>query len=122
MTSRAADAAPRWLTPTALFARAVQDRTIYEDSVFAKVRPRVAAAACSHALTVPLAPQMLRDAGHMEERDYRTYRSLFEAMSSFMRRPNIIVHLDVKPEESMERVKMRCEAKRGVATCWRPPH
>ena len=38
----------------------VQDRTIYEDSIFAK---------------------MLRDAGLMEERDYETYVSLFQNMS-----------------------------------------
>jgi deoxyadenosine kinase len=56
----------------------VQDRTIYEDSVFAR---------------------MLRDSGHMEERDFRTYMELFSNMSNFMKKPNIIVHLDVTPEE-----------------------
>ncbi len=35
----------------------VQDRTIYEDSVFAR---------------------MLRDSGHMDERDYNTYIELFK--------------------------------------------
>jgi len=64
----------------------VQDRTIYEDAVFAK---------------------MLVDIGLMEERDYRTYVSLFRHMSNFMCRPNVIVYLDVKPERSMERVRMR---------------
>jgi len=69
---------------------AVQDRTIYEDSVFAK---------------------MLVGLGLMEERDYRTYQSLFEHMSNFMCRPNVIVYLDVSPERSMERIKRR---SRGV--------
>lgn len=69
---------------------AVQDRTIYEDSVFAK---------------------MLVGLGLMEERDYRTYQSLFEHMSNFMCRPNVIVYLDVTPERSMERIQMR---SRGV--------
>ncbi len=64
----------------------VQDRTIYEDAVFAK---------------------MLVDIGLMEERDYATYLSLFRHMSNFMCRPNLIVYLDVKPERSMERVRMR---------------
>ena len=41
----------------------VQDRTIYEDSVFARV---------------------LKDSGMMEEREYQTYRSLFSNMSNFM--------------------------------------
>jgi len=64
----------------------VQDRTIYEDAVFAK---------------------MLSDIGLMEERDYRTYLQLFKHMSNFMCRPSLIVYLDVKPERSMERVQMR---------------
>ena len=69
---------------------AVQDRTIYEDSVFAK---------------------MLVGLGLMEERDYRTYQSLFQLMSNFMCRPNVIVYLDVSPERSMERIELR---SRGV--------
>lgn len=69
---------------------AVQDRTIYEDSVFAK---------------------MLAETGLMEERDYRTYVELFQNMSNFMRKPNVIVYLDVSPERSMERIKAR---SRGV--------
>jgi len=64
----------------------VQDRTIYEDSVFAK---------------------MLVQLGLMDDRDYRTYLSLFRHMSNFMCRPNVIVYLDVKPERSMERISMR---------------
>ena len=65
---------------------AVQDRTIYEDSVFA---------------------EMLAESGLMEERDYRTYRTLFQYMSNFMCKPNVIVYLDVKPERSLERINMR---------------
>ena len=65
---------------------AVQDRTIYEDAVFAK---------------------SLVNLGLMDERDYRTYLDLFKHMSNFMCRPNIIVYLDIKPETSMERIAMR---------------
>jgi len=68
----------------------VQDRTIYEDSIFAK---------------------MLCESGLMDQRDYRTYLSLFQHMSNFMKKPNIIVHLDVQPEESLRRIKLR---NRGV--------
>ena len=64
----------------------VQDRTIYEDAVFAK---------------------MLVQLGLMDERDYQTYLSLFRHMSNFMCRPSVIVYLDVKPERSMERIKLR---------------
>ena len=73
-------------------AGGVQDRTIYEDSVFAR---------------------MLRNAGLMDERDYQTYVSLFNNMSNFMKKPNIIVHLDVSPEESLRRIRLRereCES------------
>jgi len=70
----------------------VQDRTIYEDSIFAR---------------------MLCESGLMDERDYRTYLSLFQNMSNFMKKPNIIVHLDVSPAESLRRIKLRnrdCES------------
>lgn len=69
---------------------AVQDRTIYEDSVFAK---------------------MLVNLDLMDERDYRTYQQLFRHMSNFMCKPNLIVYLDVKPERSFERIRAR---ERGV--------
>ena len=64
----------------------VQDRTIYEDSVFAR---------------------MLCDSGYMEEREYKTYVELFQNMSNFMKKPNIIVHLDLTPEESLRRIQLR---------------
>src|SRR5207253_5456558 len=53
---------------------AVQDRTIYEDSIFAK---------------------MLAATGLMDERDYDTYVELFRNMSNFMCKPSVIVFLDV---------------------------
>lgn len=65
---------------------AVQDRTIYEDSIFAK---------------------MLAKTGLMDERDYRTYVELFRNMSNFMCKPSVIVFLDVSPEGSAERIAMR---------------
>jgi deoxyadenosine kinase len=64
----------------------VQDRTIYEDAVFAKT---------------------LVDQNLMEERDYRTYLALFKHMSNFMCRPNIIVYLDLSPESSLDRIQQR---------------
>lgn len=69
---------------------AIQDRTIYEDAIFAK---------------------MLSQTGLMEPRDYRTYLQLFKHMSNFMCKPSAIVYLDVKPERSMERIR---ERSRGV--------
>jgi len=65
---------------------AVQDRTIYEDSIFAK---------------------MLATSGLMDERDYRTYVQLFRNMSNFMCKPSVIVYLDVCPESSADRIRQR---------------
>ena len=65
---------------------AVQDRTIYEDAVFAKT---------------------LVKQGLMDQRDYQTYLELFKHMSNFMCRPNVIVFLDLSPESSMERIRQR---------------
>ena len=70
----------------------IQDRTLYEDSIFAKV---------------------LYEQGNMEEREYKTYLNLFRNMSNFMKKNTLIVHLDVKPEEALERIKMRA---RGCET------
>ena len=70
----------------------VQDRSIYEDSIFAK---------------------MLCQSGLLDERDYETYINLFSSMASFMRKPDVIVYLDVTPQEALERIKLRnreCEA------------
>lgn len=66
---------------------------------------------------------MLRNSGMMDDRDYQTYMELFNNMANFMRKPNLvsttkysnkythhchqIIHLDVKPEESMRRIKSR---------------
>jgi deoxyadenosine kinase len=70
----------------------VQDRTIYEDAIFART---------------------LRDLGQMEERDYQTYLNLFRNLSNFMCRPSAIVYLDVSPENSLKRINQRsrgCES------------
>ena len=70
----------------------IQDRTLYEDSIFAKV---------------------LYEDGNMEEREYKTYLNLFKSMSNFMKKNTLIIHLDCKPEESLERIKRRA---RGCET------
>ena len=51
----------------------IQDRTLYEDSIFAKV---------------------LYEDGNMEEREYKTYLNLFKSMSNFMKKNTLIIHLD----------------------------
>ncbi len=65
---------------------AVQDRTIYEDLIFAR---------------------MLKDDGLINPRDFNTYLSLSSSLFNLMKRPDIIIYLDITPEESMERIRMR---------------
>lgn len=64
----------------------VQDRTIYEDVIFAK---------------------MLHDGGLMEDLDFNTYIQLFNNMTNFLHRPDLIIYLDVEPAEALRRVKER---------------
>lgn len=72
--------------------RAVQDRTIYEDTIFA---------------------QMLAEAGLMSRLDYQTYLDLFLNMTHFLERPTVILHLDVDPEVALANVQRRA---RGCET------
>jgi len=65
---------------------AVQDRTIYEDKIFAK---------------------MLNDGGYMSDREYTTYCQLLDNMSNFLRKPTVIVYMDVTPETALKRMKAR---------------
>jgi deoxyadenosine kinase len=70
----------------------IQDRTIYEDVIFAK---------------------MLKEAEMMEELDFKTYVDLFNNMSNFLHRPDLILYLDIEPEEALRRVNERsrgCES------------
>jgi deoxyadenosine/deoxycytidine kinase len=64
-----------------------QDRSVYEDAeVFA---------------------ENLYRQGHMSERDYRTYRELYEAMTLFLPPPDLIVYLRASVPTLQERIRMR---------------
>lgn len=65
---------------------AVQDRSLYEDVVFAR---------------------MLAANRKMSWRNLATYMELFDTMTSLMRHPNLIVYLDVEPEEALRRINLR---------------
>ena len=70
----------------------VQDRTIYEDVIFAK---------------------MLQEDGLMDELDFQTYVDLFRNMTNFLHRPDVIIYLDVEPAVALQRVRERsrgCES------------
>ena len=64
----------------------VQDRTIYEDTIFAR---------------------MHYEDGVMDERDYATYIGHFNMMRRFLQYPDIILYLRVSPEIAMQRIMER---------------
>jgi deoxyadenosine/deoxycytidine kinase len=65
----------------------VQDRTVYEDAeIFAE--------------------NLFRQ-GHMSERDYRTYRELYEAMGLFLPPPDLVVYLRASVPTLQNRIRMR---------------
>lgn len=73
---------------------AIQDRTIYEDAIFAR---------------------MLKDDGLISPRDLDTYLSLSACLFNFMKKPDFIIHLDITPKTSMERIKSRSrDCERGL--------
>jgi deoxyadenosine kinase len=67
-------------------AGAVQDRTIYEDTIFAK---------------------MLHDGGFIDARDYETYTSHFALMKRYLVYPDILVYLKVLPRVAYGRIQER---------------
>lgn len=65
----------------------IQDRTIYEDKeIFAHT---------------------LHRQGFMSDRDYRNYTALFDAMTSFLRTPDLIVYLRAGVDALRERIRCR---------------
>lgn len=67
----------------------IQDRTIYEDKVFAEVLSRQ---------------------GNISKEDYKVYRHLARNMFSFLYEPDLILHLDVSPETALNRIVERGRA------------
>lgn len=65
----------------------VQDRSVYEDAeIFA---------------------ENLYRQGHMSERDYRTYRELYEAMGLFLPPPDLVVYLRATVPTLLKRIRKR---------------
>ncbi|NDJ54298.1 MAG: deoxynucleoside kinase [Chloroflexi bacterium] len=65
----------------------IQDRTIYEDAeIFAR---------------------NLYQQGLMNERDYRSYRELYETMGSFLQPPDLIIYLQADIATLLKRIRMR---------------
>jgi deoxyadenosine/deoxycytidine kinase len=65
----------------------VQDRSVYEDAeVFA----------CN-----------LYRQGHMDERDYRSYRELYEVLTSFLPPPDLVVYLQASVDTLLDRIHRR---------------
>ncbi len=66
---------------------AIQDRTIYED--------------------VEIFARSLYEQGYMNERDYQTYRSLFQNMVGLLPKPDLIIYLKASVKTLMARIRGR---------------
>ena len=65
----------------------IQDRTIYEDvEIFAK---------------------NLHQIGHLSNRDYENYLGLFSAMTSFLKKPDLIIYLRATTDTLINRINSR---------------
>ena len=73
----------------------VQDRSVYEDAeIFAR---------------------LLHEQGHIEERDYRTYRELYEVLVLFLPPPDLVVYLRASVPTLLQRISSRGrEFERGI--------
>lgn len=72
----------------------IQDRSIYEDLIFAK---------------------MLHDDGKISKTQYRTYTGMFEVVKQSLRDNTFVVYLKAKPEICLERIKKRGrECEKGI--------
>ncbi|MCH8287765.1 MAG: deoxynucleoside kinase [Candidatus Marinimicrobia bacterium] len=65
----------------------VQDRTIYED--------------------VEIFAFNLREMGNMSQRDYDNYRELFSIMTSYLKKPDLIVYLKASTDTLLSRIRKR---------------
>lgn len=65
----------------------VQDRTIYED--------------------VEIFASNLHEMGHMSSRDWDNYRDLFEIMTTFLKRPDLIIYLQATTDTLLSRIHGR---------------
>ncbi len=65
----------------------IQDRTIYEDSkIFAK---------------------NLNAIGQLKDRDYKTYNDLFNIMTNYLRKPDLIIYLKASTDTLLTRIHLR---------------
>jgi len=64
----------------------IQDRTIYEDTLFAKI---------------------LHDLGHIDNLGYATYKRLFHIYKRYLVYPDVLIYLNVSPQVALERTRKR---------------
>ncbi len=65
----------------------VQDRTIYED--------------------VEIFAYNLHEMGNMSDRDYENYRELFKIMTSYLKKPDLIVYIKASTDTLISRIRKR---------------
>lgn len=73
----------------------IQDRTIYEDTMFAKI---------------------LHDLGHIDDLGYATYKRLFHIYKRYLIYPDVLVYLNVSPQVALERTRKRARPGEGAVS------
>lgn len=72
---------------TDLTKTTIQDRTIYEDAnIFAR---------------------SIFELGNMDERDWKNYRELFNEMTSYLKKPDLIIYLKAETDSLLSRIRKR---------------
>lgn len=72
----------------------IYDRSIYGDLIFASV---------------------LHQDGHMTNKEYNIYTTLFSNMEQHIPKPDLLIYLDTTPEKSLERIQTRNrESESGI--------
>lgn len=70
----------------------ISDRSFYGDVCFAR---------------------LMHESGDISDREFNTYRSLYQTMTASVLLPTVCVHLQVDPEVSAERIQRRMELRAG---------
>lgn len=76
----------RWTQQEKIGPKSVQDRTIYEDLIFANI---------------------LKNSGLMTKNDYDTYKEFYDKVIGTLKYPDVIIYLKVSPQIALERIRKR---------------
>jgi deoxyadenosine/deoxycytidine kinase len=80
----------------ACYARTIQDRTVHEDAIFARLHHK---------------------AGNISDGEYARYTTAYDAVRRMTRTPDMLLYLDVLPETALIRIGARMEIYPTTRAC-----